>query len=421
MAAAKVHPVPCVLRVSTRGPTNSVNRPFSNNRSTTSGPSRCPPFTTTAPGFHSAMRRAASRMSSRVRTAMPASTSASGMFGVTTRASRSSVVFSACAASWSSNWSPLLATITGSTTRLGRSSDSIAAATTSTMAEVASMPVLTASQPMSAATASICAPTNSAGTRCTPVTPRVFCAVRAVTAEVPYTPWAAKVLRSAWMPAPPPESEPAIVRAVGIPVEFRIMTSRASTILDQVSLRAASASWWTLVRVLSVAFVAGLTAAAAQVSFPLPFTPVPFTIQPMVVLLGAAALGSRLGALSQVAYLLAGVAGVPVFAFAPELPQAAARLLGPSGGYLMAYPLAAFVTGYLAERGLDRRYLTSILAMAAGLAVIFVGGVSWLSLGVGLQAALATGLYPFVLVDAVKVAVAGLVLPSAWALLRSEK
>ena len=174
-------------------------------------------------------------------------------------------------------------------------------------------------------------------------------------------------------------------------------------------------------RVLSVAFVAGLTAAAAQVSFPLPFTPVPFTIQPMVVLLGAAALGSRLGALSQVAYLLAGVAGVPVFAFAPELPQAAARLLGPSGGYLMAYPLAAFVTGYLAERGLDRRYLTSILAMAAGLAVIFVGGVSWLSLGVGLQAALATGLYPFVLVDAVKVAVAGLVLPSAWALLRSEK
>ena len=107
---------------------------------------------------------------------------------------------------------------------------------------------------------------------------------------------------------------------------------------------------------LSVVFVAVLTAAAAQLSFPLPFTPVPFTIQPMIVLIGAAALGSRLGALSQILYLMLGVAGLPVFAFSPELPQGFARLLGPTGGYLMAYPLAAFVTGWLAERGLDRRY-----------------------------------------------------------------
>ena len=183
-------------------------------------------------------------------------------------------------------------------------------------------------------------------------------------------------------------------------------------------MRAASANVWTGVQVLSVVFVAVLTAAAAQLSFPLPFTPVPFTIQPMIVLVGAAALGSRLGALSQLLYLTLGLAGLPVFAYAPELPQGFARLLGPSGGYLMAYPFAAFVTGLLAERGFDRRYLTSIVAMTAGLAIIFAGGVAWIARFSGLEAALAIGLYPFIIVDVIKIVAAGLVLPTAWKFLR---
>ena len=183
-------------------------------------------------------------------------------------------------------------------------------------------------------------------------------------------------------------------------------------------MRAASANVWTGVQILSVIFVAVLTAAAAQLSFPLPFTPVPFTIQPMVVLVGAAALGSRLGALSQILYLTLGIAGMPVFAYAPELPQGLARLLGPSGGYLMAFPIAAFVTGRLAERGFDRRYLTSILAMGVGLSIIFAGGVSWIARLAGLETALATGLYPFIVVDVIKIVAAGLVLPTAWKFLR---
>ena len=183
-------------------------------------------------------------------------------------------------------------------------------------------------------------------------------------------------------------------------------------------MRAASANAWTGVQMLSVFFVTVLTAAAAQLSFPLPFTPVPFTIQPMIVLIGAAALGSRLGALAQIFYLMLGVSGLPVFAFSPELPQGVARLIGPTGGYLMAYPIAAFVTGLLAERGLDRRYLTSILAMSAGLSVIFAGGVLWIARAAGMPAALATGLYPFIIVDVVKVVAAGLVLPTAWKFLR---
>jgi biotin transport system substrate-specific component len=173
------------------------------------------------------------------------------------------------------------------------------------------------------------------------------------------------------------------------------------------------------VRVGAVLFMTALTAAAAQVSFPLPFTPVPFTLQPMVVLLGGAALGSRLGMSSQLLYLALGVLGLPVFAASPALPQGIARLVGPTGGYLVSYPLAAFVAGALAERRFDRRYLTSLLAMAAGLAVIFASGVAWLAwvaqpTGVGLITALRAGLYPFIPVDIAKILVAAAVTPALW-------
>jgi biotin transport system substrate-specific component len=176
------------------------------------------------------------------------------------------------------------------------------------------------------------------------------------------------------------------------------------------------------IRAAAVVLLAALTAAAAQISIQLPFTPVPFTLQPMVVLLGGAALGSRLGMASQVLYLLAGIAGLPVFAASSILPPGPLRLLGPTGGYLMAYPFAAFVTGWLAERGFDRRYFTSVLAMTVGLAVVFTSGVLWLALfaapaPVGLRAAIATGLVPFFPADVFKLFVAAAVLPAVWKLI----
>jgi biotin transport system substrate-specific component len=143
------------------------------------------------------------------------------------------------------------------------------------------------------------------------------------------------------------------------------------------------------------------------------------------VLVGSAVLGARLGASSQVLYLMLGIAGLPVFAASPVLPQGFGRLLGPTGGYLLAYPIAAFVTGYLAERGFDRRYFTSLVAMLVGLATLFLGGVTWLAFftvaPVGLNAALATGLYPFVIPDLLKIGVASGVLPAAWKFLGSTK
>ena len=168
----------------------------------------------------------------------------------------------------------------------------------------------------------------------------------------------------------------------------------------------------------AVVFITVLTAVAAQISLTLPFTPVPFTFQPMVVLIGACALGGRLGMTSQVLYLLLGLAGLPVFAASPLLPQGVARLIGPTGGYLMAYPHAALVTGALAERGLDRRYRTSLVAMAAGLAVIFAGGLSWLMIVLppaqGWAGALRAGFSPFIVGDLIKLAVAAGVMPSLW-------
>lgn len=191
-----------------------------------------------------------------------------------------------------------------------------------------------------------------------------------------------------------------------------------STLLDHMSIGAASSPALTSIRVASVLFLTALTAAAAQASVHLPFTPVPLTLQPMVVMVGAAALGSRLGAASQILYLLLGIAGMPVFAASPILPQGAARLLGPTGGYLLAYPIAAFIAGWLAERGFDRRYFTSVLAMFAGLFALFAGGVAWLAwftaTPAGLSAALASGFYPFIVADLLKVCVAGAVLPAVW-------
>lgn len=193
-------------------------------------------------------------------------------------------------------------------------------------------------------------------------------------------------------------------------------TGVSTTLVSTVSGGAETSS---AVRVAAVVFVAAATAAAAQLSVPLPFTPVPLTLQDTVVLLGGAALGSRLGMAAQLLYLAAGILGLPVFAASAVLPQGMLRLLGPTGGYLLSYPLAAFLAGRLAERGFDRRYATSVLAMIAGLAVIFAFGVTWLALfarpaALGFDAALRAGFYPFLLGDVFKILAGAAVLPIAW-------
>lgn len=196
------------------------------------------------------------------------------------------------------------------------------------------------------------------------------------------------------------------------------MSSHASsrTLVDLSVKSVAGSGLATPLRVAMVVLGFALTAIAAQFTTTVPFTAVPLTLTPIAVLLTGAALGSRLGAFSQVMYVVAGVMGFAVFSPSAILPPGLGRLVGPTGGYLMAYPAAAFVTGWLSERGWDRRYLSSLGAMAVGLAVIYIGGVSWLSAAVlhSLSGALNAGLLPFVALDVLKITAAAMILPRVW-------
>ena len=204
---------------------------------------------------------------------------------------------------------------------------------------------------------------------------------------------------------------------------MKLHMERAATSSTLLTTLTAGTDTSPAIRAAAVLFVTVATAAAAQLAIPLPFTPVPLTLQDTVVLLGGAALGSRLGMTAQLLYLAVGIAGLPVFAASATLPQGALRILGPTGGYLLSYPVAAFVTGWLAERGADRRYLTSVLALIAGLAVVFFFGVTWLALfarpaGLGFEAALRAGFYPFLANDVLKILLGAAVLPGVWKVIR---
>jgi biotin transport system substrate-specific component len=159
-----------------------------------------------------------------------------------------------------------------------------------------------------------------------------------------------------------------------------------------------------------------LIALSAQIALPLPFTPVPLTMQTFAVLLAGILLGSRLGAATLLTYLAQGLMGLPVFA--PGGPMGVARLLGPTGGYLVGFLVAAFVVGLLAERGWDRGWGKILLMMVVGNLVIYAFGVTWLSQFLPAQAAIASGLVPFLIGDAIKIGMAMVVLPLGWSYLK---
>jgi biotin transport system substrate-specific component len=159
-----------------------------------------------------------------------------------------------------------------------------------------------------------------------------------------------------------------------------------------------------------------LVALAAHIRIPLPFTPVPITGQTFAVLLVGATLGAARGAASLGLYVMLGAAGLPFYAGG----QAGWKVVqGPSGGYLIGFVAAAWLTGYLAERGWDRRLRSALGAMLTGSVAIYLIGLPWLSwsLGTGLSKTLELGLYPFVPGDILKLYLAGATLPGAWKVL----
>ena len=152
-----------------------------------------------------------------------------------------------------------------------------------------------------------------------------------------------------------------------------------------------------------------LVAVSAQVQVPM--YPVPMTMQPFAVIMIGSAYGSRLGAATLLLYMAEGALGLPVFA---GMKGGAAVLMGPTAGYIVGFVLAAGAVGWLAERGWDRNVFATIAAMTIGMALIYIPGVAWLAALIGAEKAIAAGMLPFLIGDAVKIALAAVVLPGAW-------
>jgi len=181
--------------------------------------------------------------------------------------------------------------------------------------------------------------------------------------------------------------------------------------------------WWPRVGVqpdlARVVLGSLFVALCAQISIPL--RPVPITGQTLGVLLVGALLGRRLGALALLAYLGEGLVGLPVFAggtsaWSPSSVPGVPVIIGPTAGYLIGFVPAAFLVGWLAEHGWDRRVLSAAAAMALGNVVIYVLGLAGLARFVPPASLLPLGLLPFLPGDALKIALAAAVLPGAWAL-----
>lgn len=172
-------------------------------------------------------------------------------------------------------------------------------------------------------------------------------------------------------------------------------------------------------RNIALVFAASLVIAlAAQVAIPL--QPVPMTLQPVAVLLVGAALGSSRGAAAAALYLLEGLSGMPVFAGGTAGPLV---FLGPTAGYLLAFPVAAWIAGIASERGWSRSMTTTVPPMVLAIAVIHLGGWSWLAtaMGLGAQKAFLVGVVPFWASDILKIAIAATLLPAAEGLLSRYK
>ena len=153
-----------------------------------------------------------------------------------------------------------------------------------------------------------------------------------------------------------------------------------------------------------------LIAIAAQIAIPLPFTPVPLTMQPLAVIFVGVALGSTRGAAAAALYLLEGFSGLPVFA---QGHGGAIWLMVATAGYLFSYPFAAYVAGFVSERGWGSSVVRAISGMLLALGVIYLGGWSWLAALTDARSAFIAGVAPFVVADIVKVAIGAALLPKA--------
>jgi biotin transport system substrate-specific component len=162
------------------------------------------------------------------------------------------------------------------------------------------------------------------------------------------------------------------------------------------------------------AVAAGVCLLTLSAKLQVPFYPVPMTMQTLVVLMIGMAYGRMLGTATVVAYLLAGAAGLPVFAGTPERGIGLAYMTGPTGGYLLGFLIATWLMGMLAERGWSGSFVLATVAMIVGHLVILTAGVAWLAVLLGPEKAIAVGLTPFLATTLVKCALGAITVPPIW-------
>lgn len=168
---------------------------------------------------------------------------------------------------------------------------------------------------------------------------------------------------------------------------------------------------------LAVAVFLGVCLLTLSAKVQVPFWPVPMTMQTLVVLMLGMAYGSRLAAGTVFAYLLAGAAGLPVFAGTPERGIGLAYMMGPTFGFLVGFLIAAWLVGFLAERGWDRSFLKCAAAMVLGHLVITLAGVVWLAVLMGTTKAIEVGFTPFMASSVLKTALGAVAMPMLWRVL----
>jgi biotin transport system substrate-specific component len=162
----------------------------------------------------------------------------------------------------------------------------------------------------------------------------------------------------------------------------------------------------TIVSTLIISFISSiLLALLARLSFPVPFSPVPITGQTFGVLMLGGLLGSRLSTYSVILYIFEGIIGLPVFAGGSV---GLFYLLGPTGGYLIGFIPAAFMVGYLSEKGWNQKLFLTLLSMTIGTIIIFIFGVSWLSISTGIITAITIGFIPYTFGAVIKIALAAI-------------
>jgi biotin transport system substrate-specific component len=185
-----------------------------------------------------------------------------------------------------------------------------------------------------------------------------------------------------------------------------------TTLLQQLWGRPAAPSH-NVARNVLVALV-GTLALTISAKVQIPFWPVPMTMQSFVVLVIGMAFGARLGTATVLLYLLEGAAGLPVFAGTPEKGVGLPYMMGPTGGYLLGFVVAAWACGWMAERGFDRSPLKALAAMSVGHAVIFAFGFVWLAQIMGVEKAFTVGVAPFWAATIAKTLLGVIALPLAW-------